>query len=102
MRDIAHAIIELATCEESRLQHTVYNVTSGISASIENVLQILKNLISNFSYKFMDSEEDANILATRASSRGPLDISRLREDLNYKTEFTIERGLEDYAIWARA
>jgi len=102
MRDIARGIVLLATCEESRLQHTIYNVTSGVNVSIEHVLQTVKQVVPGFRYEFVDSEAEANVLATLASSRGPLDISRLIEDCDFKTEFNIDTGLADYANWMRS
>ena len=100
MRDIARAIVSLAMCDPLQLKHRIYNVTSGVNLSIEHVLQALKCAIPQFDYEFVDSEERANIFATHASSRGPLDVSRLREDLGYKPAFSIETGLADYAKWA--
>jgi nucleoside-diphosphate-sugar epimerase len=101
MRDIARAIVGLAMCDQLQLKHRIYNVTSGVNLSIEHVLQALKCAIPQFDYEFVDSEASANILAMPASSRGPLDVSRLREDLGYEPEFSVETGVADYAEWAK-
>jgi len=101
MRDIAHGTVLLATCGDSKLQHTLYNVTSGIVVSIEHVLQTLTSLFPSFAYDFVDREEDANLVAAMTNPRGPLDISRIREDVGFSPEFDIDHGLADYAKWAR-
>lgn len=101
MRDIALGSILLATCEEQALQHEVYNVTCGTVSSIENVLHILHRLVPSFEYRFVSDPAEANIMAVIPTSRGPLDISRLREDCGFAPEFTIESGLEDYVKWMR-
>jgi len=101
MRDIARGTIMLATCEEARLKHTLYNVTNGATTSIEHVLQTLATLFPVFAYEFVDRERDANLVAAMANPRGPLDISRIREDVGFSPGFDIDHGLADYAMWSR-
>ena len=101
MRDIAQGSILLATCETSALQHQVYNVTCGNLTSIEHVLQTLKTLAPDFSYRFVEDASEANIIAKIPYARGPLDVSRLREDCGFTPEFSIDTGLADYVAWMR-
>jgi nucleoside-diphosphate-sugar epimerase len=100
MRDIARGTVMLSSCEEAQLKHTLYNVADGITTSIEHVLQTLKTLFPKFSYEFVDRDEDANLIAAMANPRGPLDISRIREDVGFSPEFDIDRGLADYQKWS--
>lgn len=99
MRDIAEGTALLAMCDEGCLQHTVYNVSSGVLVSIERILQCLQELIPGFSYRFVAEPGEANVIARTTNQRGPLDISRLREDCGFKPRYPIDEGLTDYVCW---
>ncbi|MEM2001313.1 MAG: NAD(P)-dependent oxidoreductase [Candidatus Methanomethylicaceae archaeon] len=103
MRDIARATVLLATCPSERLRYVVYNVASGTTTSIEYIVRKLEELIPGSSYKFVDHVEEADCVVSSPPqyARGPLDISRLREDTEFYPEFNIDKGLEDYVRWWR-
>lgn len=101
MRDIARGTVLLATCPTGQLRHTVYNVAGGVVYSIEHVVQKLGELIPGTTYEFVDNPQEADLVAIIPYARGPLDISRLREDVGFEPEFTIDSGLEDYVHWWR-
>ena len=101
MRDIARGCTLLASCDDTSLHHSVYNVTGGIVSSIGRVLETLSKLCPDFEYRFVDDPEQANIHASIPWARGPLDISRLHHDCEFTPEYTIDTGLEDYVNWAK-
>ncbi len=100
MRDIAWGVNLLSTCDVTQLRHRIYNVTNGTTSSIEHVLQALSHLIPGFDHCFVDSREDANVDVLLENTRGPLDISRLREDVGFVPKLYIDDGLADYVEWA--
>ena len=102
MRDIARGTVLLATCPAEQLRHTLYNVAGGVVSSIEHVAQKLEELILGSTYQFVDNPQDADLVAVIPYARGPLDISRVREDVGFDPEFTIDSGLKDYVHWWRA
>ena len=101
MRDIARGCTLLASCADEDLHHEIYNVTGGVVTTIGRVLEQLSALCPDFSYRFVDSPDQANIHAYIPWARGPLDISRLSNDCSFRPEFTIDAGLEDYVTWAK-
>lgn len=101
MRDIARGSVLLATCPSEALHHRIYNVTGGVVTSIQRVLQELVRVVPGFTYRFVDTKDEANVIAAIPYARGPLDISRLREDTGFMPEFMIDAGLDDYVTWVR-
>ena len=99
MRDVARATIDLALCPPDRLRHLLYNVTTGQNVSTGRIVETLKRLVPEFSYRFVDCAEGANVVAHLPNPRGPLDITRLMEDVDFVPAFDIEAGLADYAAW---
>ena len=99
MADIARATIDLATCDDSKLRHLVYNVTTGQNVSTGRIAECIANALPSFSYRFVDSPEEANVNAHLPNPRGPLDITRLREDCDFQPSFDIESGVADYVEW---
>jgi UDP-glucuronate 4-epimerase len=101
MRDIARGCVLLASSAPEALHHSVYNVTGGVVSSIGRVLETLSMLCPDFSYRFVDDPNEANIHASIPWARGPLDISRLHHDCGFSPQYTIDTGLEDYVSWAK-
>jgi len=101
MRDIARGCSLLASCDDDHLHHAVYNVTGGVVSSIGQVLGQLSGLCPRFRYRFVDEPNEANIHASIPWARGPLDISRLRNDCDFAPEYSIDTGLDDYVNWVK-
>jgi len=101
MRDIARAVLLLSTSDTTRLRHVIYNVTNGTTTSIEHIMQTMARLIPGLEWCFVDERESSNVTVQMSNPRGPLDISRLRQDLGYEPTYYIDRGLADYVSWAR-
>ena len=99
MRDIARATTQLALCEQDRLEHLIYNVTTGQNVSTGRIAERIAQVTPKFTYRFVDSAAEANVIAHLPNPRGPLDITRLRKDCGFEPLFDIEAGLADYARW---
>ena len=77
LRCIAHA---------PRLEHQVYNLGTGVCASIHDIQLALRRILGDVQF----SRE----VSTRP--RPSLDISRARHELGYHPRFDIEAGLRDF------
>lgn len=99
MRDIVRGTTALMLCSDERLRYLIYNVTTGQNVSTGRIAERIAQVTPNFTYRFVDYAEEANIVAHLPNPRGPLDITRLRENCSYKPLFDIEAGLADYAEW---
>ena len=99
MADIARATIDLAYCDEARLRHLIYNVTTGQNVSTGRIAEMIAKSLPSFRYRFVDSPDEANVNAHLPNPRGPLDITRLREDCDFEPVFDIESGVADYVAW---
>lgn len=81
-------------------RHTVYNIAHGRQHTVAEVVAVLRRLeprvhIRVGSGRWEDDPFQAGDL------RGPLDISRAREDLGYAPRYELEAGLRDYIAWWR-
>lgn len=99
MRDIARATTALANCSDTQLNHLLYNVTTGENVSTGRIAEEIARIMPSFNYRMVASPEQANVNAHLPNPRGPLDITRLREDCAFEPMFTVKSGLEDYANW---
>ena len=84
------------------LSHDVYNVAPGHWTTLGEVIDALREL--------RPSVQVAEDLAVEldidhyppASVHGPLDVTRLREDLGFSTQYDIRAGLMEYLQWREA
>lgn len=80
---------------------TTYNVSAGRSYTLRDVVDALR---------VVAPEAQATVGAGRweddpfqaLNLRGPLDITRAREDLGYAPRYALEDGLREYIAWWRA
>ncbi len=99
MEDIARGVVSVSLAEKKELKSDVYNVASGVSVSIGRILEKIEKLTPSFEYRFVEDEEEADLVFRGEYNRGPLDVSRIREDCGFEHDFDIESGLEDYVEW---
>lgn len=77
-------------------KHTVYNVAAGKSHTLAAVASTLNELFPRAHIE-VGSGRFENDFALSGSLRGPLDISRARDDLGFCPKFDLRQGLEAYA-----
>ena len=99
MGDIARALVLLATVPSERLNHIIYNISSGVNVSISEIVQAITDVIAGFRSEYVNSAEEANINAYLPNPRGPLDISRISQDCGFQAEYDIRSGIRNYANW---
>ncbi|MBI4527163.1 MAG: NAD(P)-dependent oxidoreductase [Deltaproteobacteria bacterium] len=84
-------------CEAPRLPRRIYNISSGRNISFSEALKILCSLQPKLRVRYEEVSGDQSFF--RDSLRGPLDITRAREDFGFVPEYDVERGLRSYLKW---
>ncbi len=91
--DIAAGIC--AVLDAPSLSHDVYNNSSAANNSLEEMIEILRDIRPEL--RVVDSPSfDVPGSAYR------LDVTRLRQDLGFTARFDLASGLQDYIAWRRA
>jgi UDP-glucose 4-epimerase len=89
VKDCGRAIALLMVAE--RLNHTVYNVSSGRLVRYAEVVEAINAAVPG-----------AGLTLPRGGeARAHLDISRLRQDTGFTPEYDVERAVPDYVAWLR-
>jgi UDP-glucose 4-epimerase len=93
VKDCGRAIALLMLAE--RLDHTVYNVSSGRPVQYREVVAAINAVVPGASIALPQG---------RNPDRPPdtyLDISRLQQDTGFRPEYDVERAVPDYVDWLR-
>lgn len=92
LRDIARAILLLY--EAPQVEHRQYNVTSGVWYPIPELIDKVAGIAG--------VSVDAEIGPGRIMPRGPsLDSTRLKTELGFEPQYSIEDGVKEYMQWIR-
>ena len=95
--DLAEAMRLLL--EAPTLKHRIYNLSNGQQRKLSDVAAHLEKLINGAKFVWVDGPGEID---TRADPRrGPLDITRLREDVGFRAKYSLEEGLEVALPWWR-
>lgn len=96
VRDVARAYVELATCDESKLRHTVYNICSGSSISGKDMLQFVMNAYgaSNMTTQIDPSRIRTNEIMEIYGSR-----ERITQDIGWEPTISVRQMVEDFVEW---
>lgn len=97
--DLARAIRLLV--EGEGLRHRVYNLSGGRSWRLSEVTAQLEALIPGARFDWVGPGGAADLELAGLPRRGPLDITRLREDVGYVPGHDLARGLSDALPWWR-
>lgn len=97
--DLARAIRLLA--EGEGLRHRVYNLSGGQPWRLSEVTTQLEALIPGARFAWVRPGEPADLALAGLPRRGPLDITRLREDVGFAPEHDLARGLGEALPWWR-
>lgn len=93
--DMARGIV--LTCRVPVLRHRVYNISSGCNVFFSEILGVLAKIRPQFKVRRVEVSSTSDFF--RESLRGPLDISRAKEDLGFCPEYDLEGGLRSYLDW---
>lgn len=96
--DVAEAFVRLVEARE--LRHTLYNLGLGESVSVREVMDHIRTAWPRIEVSVMPSwRPNPNLAGDRV--RPPLEMTRLAEDVGFRPQFSIERGIARYAAWVR-
>ena len=87
VEDVAKAIVAIL---EKCTQSTVYNVGSGYSSNIQNIINIIYNEL-NFKHK---SKDDLSKTEKIYSDNFWADISKIKKEIGWKPKIDIENGIK--------
>ncbi|HXX39251.1 MAG TPA: NAD(P)-dependent oxidoreductase [bacterium] len=97
--DVAEALAGLTLADT--LTWDLYNVGSGAAPSVGAVATSLANLVPGFVWEAVDTPAAADLVVLSAKARGPMDLTRLTRDLNFRPEYSLTSGLASYVSWLR-
>ncbi len=93
--DCARAIVLLQLAD--KLNHRVYNLGDGKATSAGQVAAAVEKVVPG-----------AKVAGALQHGRGPnytvdryMDLSRIKADVGYEPEYTLERGIGEYVAWFR-
>jgi UDP-glucose 4-epimerase len=98
--DVAEAFARLVDAEH--LTWDIYNVSAGQSHSLREIATVMTTLIPTLQWQETSDAVEASIAVFPASERGPLDLSRLHNDLDFRPQYQLEDGLRHYLHWLGA
>ena len=96
--DVAEAFARLVEARE--LRHTMYNLGLGESVSVARVMDNIRLAWPRIEVSVMPNwRPNPNLAGDRV--RPPLEMTRLANDVGFRPECSIERGIARYAAWLR-
>jgi UDP-glucose 4-epimerase len=94
VKDVARGIQLLHTAE--RLSHRVYNVGSGRATSNLDIVEAVKRVVPDAKLDVLKPGRGPG------NARNPAtDLARIKTDVGYKPEYTLEAGVSAYIEWLR-
>lgn len=95
--DVAESLCRLLFA--TKLAHTAYNIASGRSYTLAELTAVIRKLVPGARIEVGSGLwEDGPPSATL---KGPLDITRAREDLGFEPKYTLEDGIRLYMEYLR-
>ena len=95
IKDAARGIALLQTAD--KLNHRLYNVSSGRATTNQDVVNAIKRVSPNF-----EVELPAGHMPGLSETLWYFDITRVHEDTGFEPNYSIETGIADYIAWLRA
>jgi GDP-4-dehydro-6-deoxy-D-mannose reductase len=98
VRDVARAYVELATCDESKLKHTIYNICSGSSISGKEMLRFV---MDTYGASNMTTEIDPSRIRTNEIMEIYGSRERITQDIGWEPTISVQQMVEDFVEWKR-
>ena len=96
--DAAAGVVQALEAENPT--HSTFNIGTGTCISVDEIARTVKKLFPSFEYDIGPGLWPSETLNSWV--RGPLDISRARDELGYRPRYSIRAGIEDLASWEKA
>jgi UDP-glucose 4-epimerase len=97
--DVGEALARLTLADT--LTWETYNVGAEAAHTLRDVATQLESLVPGFEWTPLGDAAAADVVVLPDKERGPLDLARLRRDLNYAPQYPLARGLCSYVHWLR-
>lgn len=97
VEDIARGLVGLL--KAPRPNYDVYNVSYGEAYTLKEVLDAFEELEPSFQYTVVHEGVPADVAYDGSRQRGPMDITRLREDIGYDPQYELASGVRAYMSW---
>lgn len=97
--DVSEAFARMLRAEQ--LRWPAYNVSAGRAYSLREIATLMQSLIPTLQWAETSEPAEAAVAVFPANERGPLDISRLHEDLAFSPQYPLAEGLQQYVNWLR-
>ena len=81
-----------------KTKHRVFNIASGQLTTLGQMVDIILKIVPGAQIKVGPGLLD-NSERVKLPQKGALDITRAREELGYKPQYDLERGLRTYIEW---
>jgi UDP-glucose 4-epimerase len=91
-RDAANALIH-AVLHKGNFSHDLYNVSSGVLAGVEELVECLKLTIKDLKVTIGEIKD--------SGWKYPLDITLLREDLGFVPSISLDDAVKEYVKWVQ-
>jgi UDP-glucose 4-epimerase len=98
VRDAAEGVVRALKAETPI--HTTFNIGTGTCNKVDEIAGTVKKLFPSFEYDIGPGLWPSEMLNSWV--RGPLDISRARDELGYRPHYQIGPGIEDLASWEKS
>jgi nucleoside-diphosphate-sugar epimerase len=97
VEDIARGLIGIL--KTPHCSYDAYNVSYGEAYTLRQVLEAVKDINPSFEYAVVEGGMAADVAYDESRQRGPMDITRLREDVGYDPQYDLALGLQAYMNW---
>jgi len=95
VKDVAEGVCLAYAAENPKGR--LYNISSGVLVSHRDIASAMEKFFGGARFRLIGGVEENPI----RPFRGPLDISRAREELGFTPRYDLERGMKEFVAWAR-
>jgi UDP-glucose 4-epimerase len=95
VKDVARGIQMVHTAQT--LHHRIYNIGSGRATSHQEIFAAVQRAVPDAKCSALRPGQTPNAPANPAE-----DLARIKADVGYEPEYTIETGIADYVEWLRS
>jgi len=96
VKDVATAVY--LAYSNPDLKQWVFNVSSGVLVSYKDIALTIRKNLPSAKFEFRPGVQDNPL----RPNRGPLDISRAKEALQFMPQYSLDRGMQDFIEWSIA
>jgi nucleoside-diphosphate-sugar epimerase len=90
-----------ATLFAPQLRYGVYNLSSGLSQSSQEIIDATAAYVPGTTVRVTDDAAEVNINLIRRKPRGPLSIQRITDDVGFHPSVPLQEGVRMFVEWWR-